>query len=489
MKKGLQKLIGCTAIALTSMTAGAQTPVGTYVDDFTLTDINGNTHSLYQYLDQGKMVVIDISATWCGPCWSYHGTNALEDFYTAHGPAGANDAMVFFLEGDPSTTNADLNGTGTNTQGDWVTGSTHPIFDLTTTQANNLPLDIAYFPVMYVICPNRQVYASGVAGSIGTLSLLNSYVGQCAVATQPVDATIGSYTGDTEACGSAAVKVILQNMGTQPLTAATISATDGTNTYGPISWTGNLASYEYEEVTVGTATLSSSVTMTTTVTATSDANAGNNSLATPVAYNLSPSSQITVAIVTDRYGSETTWTIKNSSNVTVASGGPYGPDLSSNGTTTQTPVVVSLAPDCYTFKINDSYGDGICCSYGAGSYTVKYGSTTLVTGGEFTTTESRKFATQSGAFVIENTSINNIEVYPNPVNDNATVSVNLINEENVTIEVVNNLGQKVYSVNQGKLAAGEHNISLDFSNLGAGLYFVNVTAGASTMSKKITAIK
>ena len=34
--------------------------------------------------------------------------------------------MVFFVEADAATTDADLNGTGTNTQGNWVEGSHIP---------------------------------------------------------------------------------------------------------------------------------------------------------------------------------------------------------------------------------------------------------------------------------------------------------------------------------------------------------------------------
>src|SRR5687768_8235433 len=177
----------------------AQTPVGTLVQNFNLTDINGNPHSLYEYLDAGKTVVIDISAIWCGPCWSYHNTDALENFYLAHGPAGANDAMVFFLEGDASTSSTCLYApgpcSGGTSQGDWVTGSTHPIFNLSSSEVSSLPLDIAYYPVMYVICPNRTVYKSGTAGSIGTLSLLNSYMGDCTLATSGLNAALNSYTG------------------------------------------------------------------------------------------------------------------------------------------------------------------------------------------------------------------------------------------------------------------------------------------------------
>ena len=111
----------------------SQLPNGSIAPDFTLTDIHGSTHTLYDYTDQGYTVFIDFSAVWCGPCWSYHTSGALQNLYINHGPSGmpnvsattTDDVMVFFIEGDGSSL-AQLNG-GSGSVGDWVTGTPYPI--------------------------------------------------------------------------------------------------------------------------------------------------------------------------------------------------------------------------------------------------------------------------------------------------------------------------------------------------------------------------
>ncbi|MFZ1685789.1 MAG: hypothetical protein WAU70_00090, partial [Flavobacteriales bacterium] len=92
--------------------------------NWTATDINGVTHTLYDYLDDGYTVILDLSATWCPPCWDIHNDLVLDSLYDMYGPGTVDhNIMVFLFEVDPTTNLADLDGTGTNTLGDWVTGT------------------------------------------------------------------------------------------------------------------------------------------------------------------------------------------------------------------------------------------------------------------------------------------------------------------------------------------------------------------------------
>ncbi|MEN0003859.1 MAG: S8 family serine peptidase [Bacteroidota bacterium] len=97
--------------------------------------------------------------------------------------------------------------------------------------------------------------------------------------------------------------------------------------------------------------------------------------------------EVTLTITLDNYPEETSWVITNDAGTTVASGGTYG-SFPDGSTLTET---ICLVDDCYTFTINDSYGDGICCAYGTGSYTLSDGGTVLASGGSFGSSEATDF--------------------------------------------------------------------------------------------------
>ncbi len=551
MKKVLLNL----ALALGVISANAQTPVGTVVNDFSLTDINGTTHTLFEYLDAGKMVVIDVSATWCGPCWNYHGTNALEDFYVQHGPAGANDAMVFFVEGDHSTNSADLNGTGANTQGDWVTGATHPIIDLVTAASFEVTgLSIDYFPEMYIICPNHVVFKGDVAGAIGTLDLLNSYVGQCP--SVAVDPSVTAYTGQTNSCdGNFNMSVTLQNNGLDALTSCSfvVAGLDGPLTY---DWTGNLGSLQTTTVNLGTGVTSATGTATIAISSndptpgTVDANLNvidpSNTYAIPYTtdftaagfpyanwrnenpdgsigweiYGSSTASQGNVAMILTYYYDvigQLDYLVTAPYNLSTASNPGLNFKVANRrySATYYDKLSVEVATSCdgpwtqvwtkesAALATGADFGSGVWEPTAASDWRsegvslANYANTPslfvrFVSENHYGNNVFLDDINVTDNFVgVENVEIvnANLNAYPNPTNSNTNVNFALATASDVQMNIINMLGENVYSNNFGKLAAGNYNEVVNFNNMPNGLYLVNLNVNGKVSTLRLTVSK
>ncbi len=175
---------------------------------------------------------------------------------------------------------------------------------------------------------------------------------------------------------------------------------------------------------------------------------------------------VTLTIVLDNYPEETSWQIRDGATV-VASGGTYGsqPDGST--------VVenITLAPGCYDFVISDTYGDGICCSYGNGSYSLVDGSTTLASGGAFGSSETTNFCVGGAttSFAIQSSSSEgtpvSVSMYPNyRVGDQLTISST---RDESSYSITNLNGQ---IVSRGQLRGNQVNVA----DLGAGMYIINL---------------
>lgn len=94
--------------------------------------------------------------------------------------------------------------------------------------------------------------------------------------------------------------------------------------------------------------------------------------------------EVTLSLTTDNYGSETSWTLKDAAGNTLHSGS----NLSNNATYNET---FCLEEGNYSFTIADSYGDGICCSFGNGSYSLSSEGNNLGSGASFFSSETVNF--------------------------------------------------------------------------------------------------
>ena len=100
-------------------------------------------------------------------------------------------------------------------------------------------------------------------------------------------------------------------------------------------------------------------------------------------------SAIEIEILPDNYPLETTWELHDQAGNLIADG----------GSNSDTACVSDSA--CLTFTIFDSYGDGICCGNGNGSWTLHQDTSLIATGGQFTTSESFTFGNCATGFRCE----------------------------------------------------------------------------------------
>ena len=520
----MKKILLIAIVALLSFNnSQAQLPDGSIAPNFILTDLDGTSHELYALLDQGYTVFLDFSAVWCGPCWSYHTAGTLEDLYENHGPAGypnvsantTDDVMVFMIEGDENTLAA-LQGASPSV-GDWVTGTLYPIICTDGTVNNDqITSDyaIGYWPTIYKVCPDRLTSEVGQSSNpYGTVSACPP------AAAENNDARTFDYAGETLTCeGDLIPEIMIQNYGLLNLTSLTIEVAVNGTVVSTTPWTGNLATYNTDNVTLPTLNglaSNDAVTINTTYpNGTADADPSNNPT---VSFNVTMATQntnayVTVQIETDAYGSETTWDIMDASGNTVLSGGPFN-DLAAAGTTPQTPVSGTLnTNECHTFTIYDSYGDGIDAGYGAGSFTVTDGSgTVLASGGQFVDSDGDAFKTGStgtppaswdcdavngcidpgtgsgqytslaGCNAVCNTTdvtetISNLSIYPNPVKDVLTIEGSYI-----SVDIIDVSGKLVLS--------SEYVKTINVKSLSDGVYMLNIKTENGVAVKKITVTK
>ncbi|MCP5064357.1 MAG: DUF1566 domain-containing protein [Ignavibacteriae bacterium] len=79
--------------------------------------------------------------------------------------------------------------------------------------------------------------------------------------------------------------------------------------------------------------------------------------------------------------------------------------------------------------------------------------------------------------------------YPNPFNPSTTISFEIPSNSWVSLKIYNTNGEKVASLIERKLSAGNHEFSWNANNLSSGIYFYTLVAGNILITKQMILLK
>jgi len=85
--------------------------------------------------------------------------------------------------------------------------------------------------------------------------------------------------------------------------------------------------------------------------------------------------------------------------------------------------------------------------------------------------------------------LSNVSVYPNPVTDQINLKYEISRPSNVTIKVMDMLGNEIITLYNQRVEPGEKSFSYALNNkLSRGFYFVRVIAGTESVIKRIIVV-
>ena len=469
----------------------AQLPSGSTAPNFIITDIEGVEHNLYEILDSGKSVLLDLFAVWCGPCWTFAEMGVFEDFNETYG----NSILAIAVEADPSTPVDYLDGGG-NSIGDW----TELIgYSLANDDLIGDDYQLSFYPTIYLICPDRTVNQIGQTSPQGGYwnvpSLAQEVFQYTCESIEGVNGNIQSYNSELNFCGQQKIEpvVSISNSGSEVITSCTVETIFDGEVISSTDWNGYLPYLATEQVVLEEIP-GSLLNVTFNIEVDGDVLETDNSISVQFTPSLQSHGFVEIQVNTDFYPSQTSWEIKNSSNQVVAfmsyegedsGGGPNaGAELNHS---------VTLEQDCYTFKVMDSEGNGQP-SFSAPGYTEAgsvlvsdaNGLDLMNISGDWGSMQSVDFEVSLG-LEIDDDLHSSPYLFPNPASSKSTLKINLLESNELSIKVIDPIGKPVFVYNE-ILSSGHLDISIPVGQWESGVYHVKSFLGSKSYDHKLVVI-
>ncbi len=357
---------------------------GNQFPNFNETDIDGNYHDLYTYLDLGYTVVLNFFTYYCQPCEDAGPT--LDHFYQNY-EFEYELVKVIGIE-STSFNQQNINSIDiSDIVDDW--NINYPVINTD----DLLPAYDAYievFPTYVVICPDKSYELVEGYGSGATLPFLTQNSLEC-LGTD-VDDDIDVLEINAQRCQeSVTLNIQFQNTGTDDINNLDYTVFVNDIAVDTVSYPCSLSEGDilittntYDEIPSGSVDIKVEASLPY-----QEDNLYNNDLLIPLGEStvLTDASGVNIIISPDNYPEETAWQLSSLNGEVIAQGGfdSLNNIEGINGLLNQD--FTLSGGQCYTFEIFDTYGDGICCSGSINGYiqikALSYDAPIIFTGGDF----------------------------------------------------------------------------------------------------------
>ena len=323
---------------------------------------------------------------------------------------------------------------------------------------NGIPVRIEDLEVVVFISETTQYIVSG-NGTLPTYTGISSN-----------DINLKSISDVNPTClGTISPVISIENLGANQATTLDITYSVNQGPSQVYNWTGDLSTFQEEEITLPAIAFTQQATNTLTISVASDDVNENNEGATSFDAVLETIGTIILTFDTDTFAHQNSWDFRDSSGNIIES-----ESYTSSDDNQLFSYRFNFDADCLEFNMYDTSGNGILGSGDGVSLEDGNGLVIYALNSDIGSGFSIQF-NSDGVLGLEGNSLETVTLYPNPTSDVLTIS----NLENATIEIYNLLGQvmtiKTNSSNQE---------TIDVSGYRSGTYFIKISNQELTTTKK-----